>query len=371
MIQELGKDADWAPADAVAALVHAQSALWRWDAGRDRLSLIGAAGGLGLGALLPECSAAAALAMMLPKDHAQMRALFEPQAPGSQVWARLHMRGGEVCIWRGQWLEANVALGMVMPPFETQAPGRDRLTGLLDRQGFIQEMRERLHCPNPYDLVVADLDRLRRLNEALGHERADRVLATLGARLAASFCSQTVLARIGDDEFAALIPASDQEPGLRVRNALEQPLRVAGFDIHPSVSIGVVQLEGGEDALAANELLRRAELAVESVKASGGGAIAVYGRTLESDGLSRLALEADLRAALARQEIVPYFQPIIHLATGKLSGFEALARWQHPRRGLVMPAEFLSVCREMGPVAGQVSKRGQSDLFGKSVHGRD
>jgi c-di-GMP-specific phosphodiesterase len=110
----------------------------------------------------------------------------------------------------------------------------------------------------------------------------------------------------------------------------------------------VVQLEGGEDALAANELLRRAELAVESVKASGGGAIAVYGRTLESDGLSRLALEADLRAALARQEIVPYFQPIIHLATGKLSGFEALARWQHPRRGLVMPAEFLSVCREMG-----------------------
>jgi c-di-GMP-specific phosphodiesterase len=348
MIQELGKDADWAPADAVAALVHAQSALWRWDAGRDRLSLIGAAGGLGLGALLPECSAAAALAMMLPKDHAQMRALFEPQAPGSQVWARLHMRGGEVCIWRGQWLEANVALGMVMPPFETQAPGRDRLTGLLDRQGFIQEMRERLHCPNPYDLVVADLDRLRRLNEALGHERADRVLATLGARLAASFCSQTVLARIGDDEFAALIPASDLEPGLRVRNALEQPLRVAGFDIYPSVSIGVVQLEGGEDALAANELLRRAELAVESVKASGGGAIAVYGRTLESDGLSRLALEADLRAALARQEIVPYFQPIIHLATGKLSGFEALARWQHPRRGLVMPAEFLSVCREMG-----------------------
>jgi c-di-GMP-specific phosphodiesterase len=348
MSQDLAKAADWAPADAGAALAHGQGVLWRWDAARDRLSLTGAAGALGFGALLPECSSAAALAMVLPQDHAQMRALLEPQPPGAQVRARLHMRGGEVCLWRGQWREAGLALGMVTPHFDAQGPSRDSLTGLLDRQGFIREMRERLQSSQAYDLVVADLDRLRRLNEALGHERADRVLATLGSRLAAAFGSQAVLARIGEDEFAVLMPTSEQEASHQVRDAMEPPLRVAGFDIHPSVSIGAVQVQGGEDALEASELLRRAELAVESVKASGGGAIAVYGRGLETDGLTRLALESDLRAAIERGEIVPYFQPIIHLSTGRLSGFEALARWQHPRRGLLMPADFLSLCQDMG-----------------------
>jgi c-di-GMP-specific phosphodiesterase len=168
MTQDLAKAADWAPADAGAALAHGQGVLWRWDAARDRLSLTGAAGALGFGALLPECSSAAALAMVLPQDHAQMRALLEPQPPGAQVRARLHMRGGEVCLWRGQWREAGLALGMVTPHFDAQGPSRDSLTGLLDRQGFIREMRERLQSSQAYDLVVADLDRLRRLNEALG-----------------------------------------------------------------------------------------------------------------------------------------------------------------------------------------------------------
>ncbi len=351
MTQDLAKAADWAPADAGAALAHGQGVLWRWDAARDRLSLTGAAGALGFGVLLPECSSAAALAMVLPQDHAQMRALLAPQPPGAQVWARLHMRGGEVCLWRGQWREAGLALGMITPHLDTPGASRDSLTGLLDRQGFIREMRECLKTFQAYDLVVADLDRLRRLNEALGHERADRVLATLGSRLAAAFGSQAVLARIGEDEFAVLMPTSEQEASHQVRDAMEPPLRVAGFDIHPSVSIGAVQVQGGEDALEASELLRRAELAVESVKANGGGAIAVYGRGLETDGLTRLALESDLRAAIERGEIVPYFQPIIHLSTGRLSGFEALARWQHPRRGLLMPADFLSLCRDMGLLA--------------------
>jgi len=351
MTQDLAKNADWAPADAGAALADGQGVLWRWDAGRDRLSLTGAAGALGFGVLLPECSSAAALAMVLPQDHAQMRAFFEPLPPGSPVRARLHMRGGEVCLWRGQWRAAGLALGMVTLHLDMPGPSRDGLTGLLDRQGFIREMRERLQSSQAYELVVADLDRLRRLNEALGHERADRVLATLGSRLAAAFGPHAVLARIGEDEFAVLMAASDQEVSHQVRDAMEPPLRVAGFDIHPSVSIGAVKVQGGDDALEASELLRRAELAVESVKSNGGGAIAVYGRGLETDGLSRLALESDLRAAIDRGEIVPYFQPIIHLSTGKLSGFEALARWQHPRRGLLLPGDFLNLCRDMGLLA--------------------
>jgi len=138
------------------------------------------------------------------------------------------------------------------------------------------------------------------------------------------------------------------EPAELLRSSLEQPLRVAGFDIHPTLSIGAVAAEGGEDAPEAAELLRRAELAVEAAAAGGRGGAAAYGRSMETDGLSRLALEADLRGAIGRGEITPYFQPVVRLSTGDLSGFEALARWIHPRRGMLPPDEFLPLVEEMG-----------------------
>jgi c-di-GMP-specific phosphodiesterase len=133
-----------------------------------------------------------------------------------------------------------------------------------------------------------------------------------------------------------------------LRNALERPLRVAGFDIHPTLSVGAVRAAGGGEAPEAAELLRRAELAVESAKTGGRGGAAAYGRALESDGLSRLALESDLRGAIGRGELTAYYQPIVRLSTGALSGFEALVRWRHPRRGLLMPDQFLPLCEEMG-----------------------
>jgi c-di-GMP-specific phosphodiesterase len=157
-----------------------------------------------------------------------------------------------------------------------------------------------------------------------------------------------LLARVGEDEFAVLTPLSGVPAAETLRAALEQPLRVAGFDIHPTLSIGAVEAQGGEDAPEAAELLRRAELAVEAAKSGGRGGAAAYGRALETDGLSRLALEADLRGAIGRGELTPFYQPIVRLSTGALSGFEALVRWRHPRRGLLMPDQFLPLCDEMG-----------------------
>jgi c-di-GMP-specific phosphodiesterase len=202
-----------------------------------------------------------------------------------------------------------------------------------------------------HELVVADLDRLARLNEALGHERADLVLAALGSRLAAAFPSDALIGRIGEDEFAVLVQPSGFEPADMLRNAMERPLRIAGFDIHPTMSVGAASADGGDDAPEATELLRRAMLAVEAARAAGPGGAAAYGRSMESDGLSRLALEGDLRGALGRGEIVPYYQPIVRFDTGEVSGFEALARWQHPRRGLLPPDEFLPLVDEMGLMA--------------------
>ena len=339
----------WDATITLEALGAADVALWNWDPEADRLRLTGATRALGLSALSPECSSAAVLALSMPQDRALVEEILKIQPAGGEVSARVRMRGGETCIWRGVWLEDGVrAAGVVVPETKFAASEIDTLTGLLDRRAFVARARERLQTPNDYILVVADLDRLRRLNEALGHERADLVLSALGSRLAAAFPPGALLARIGEDEFAVLALGGNEHPSDIMRQALEQPLRVAGFDIFPTLSMGAVPAEGGPDAPEAAELLRRAELAVESAKAAGRGGAAAYGRALESDGLSRLAMESDLRGAIGRGEIVPYFQPVVRLQTGAIAGFEALARWRHPRRGIIPPDEFLPLCDEMG-----------------------
>lgn len=339
----------WDATSTLEALGAADVALWMWDPEADRLRLTGASRALGLGPLAPECSSAAMRALALPQDRALAEDILRIQEPGSEVAVRLRMRGGGVCIWRGVWLEDGVrAAGVVAPEARFAASDQDPLTGLLDRRSFVARARERLQAPGAHELVVADLDRLRRLNEALGHERADLVLAALGSRLAAAFPPGALMARIGEDEFAVLTPLAHPSAAETLREALEQPLRVAGFDIHPTLSIGAVEAMGGDEAPEAAELLRRAELAVEAAKSGGRGGAAAYGRSLESDGLSRLALESDLRGAMGRGEIVAFYQPIVRLSTGALSGFEALVRWRHPRRGLLTPDQFLPLCEEMG-----------------------
>jgi c-di-GMP-specific phosphodiesterase len=339
----------WDATVTLEALGAADVALWNWDPHADSLRLTGATRMLGLSALAPECSSAAVLALAMPRDRALVEDILKVQAPGGEIAARVRMRGGQTCIWRGVWLEDGVrAAGVVVPESKFAASDLDALTGLPDRRSFILRAREKLQTPASFTLVVADLDRLRRLNEALGHERADLVLAALGSRLAAAFAPGALLARVGEDEFAVLAPSDVENPADVMRQALEQPLRVAGFDIFPTLSMGAVPAQGGMEAPEAAELLRRAELAVESAKAAGRGGAADYGRALESDGLSRLAMESDLRGAIGRGEIVPFFQPVVRLQTGAIAGFEALARWRHPRRGVIPPDEFLPLCDEMG-----------------------
>jgi len=343
----------WDATSTLEALGAADVVLWHWEPEQDRLRLTGASRALGLGPLAPECSSAAIRALALPQDRARAEEVLRVQEPGTEIAVRLRMRGGGVCIWRGVWLEEGVrAAGVVAAETKFAASDLDNLTGLLDRKSFILRAREHLQIAGDYELVVADLDRLRRLNEALGHERADLVLAALGSRLAAAFPPGSLLSRVGEDEFGVLAPVGDVPASEVLRQALERPLRVAGFDIHPTLSVGAVRARGGEEAPEAAELLRRAELAVEAAKTGGRGGAAAYGRALESDGLSRLAMEGDLRGAIGRGELTAFYQPIVRLSTGALSGFEALVRWRHPRRGLLMPDQFLPLCEEMGLMSG-------------------
>jgi c-di-GMP-specific phosphodiesterase len=224
----------------------------------------------------------------------------------------------------------------------------DSLTGLLNRQGFLAAARARLAQAGDYDLVVADLNRFRRLNEALGHERADLMLALLAERLRDAFGETALMARLGEDEFAVLTQRGFPRVSERMRGALERSLSIAGFDIHPTFSMGAVSVDGGEAALDPAELVRRVEMAVEFAQSKGAGGVAAYKRDLESDGLTRLALEAELRKAFVSGEIQPWYQPIVNLDTGVVTGFEALARWIHPKRGMIPPDHFLGAARDLG-----------------------
>jgi c-di-GMP-specific phosphodiesterase len=348
-LNDRSRNLAWDPTTALEALAAADVALWTWTPDEDRMRLTGATRVLGLGPLAPECTSAAFAALALPQDRALAEQLLRTRDEGEEIAVRLRMRNAETVLWRGVWLEDGLrAAGVAALEVKFAGADTDGLTGLLDRKTFLRRAREALTQTGDFELVVADLDRLRRLNEALGHDRADLVLAALGSRLAAAFPRSAIAARVGEDEFAVLAPDGVARPADRVRAALEQPLRVAGFDIYPTLSIGAVRVEGGPDAPEASELLRRAELAVESAKTGGRGGAAAYGRALESDSLSRLALEADLRNAFLRGEIEPFYQPVVSLETGAVAGFEALARWRHPRRGIVMPDEFLTLAMEMG-----------------------
>ncbi len=339
----------WDAGTVLEALGASETALWLWEPDEDRFRLTGAAHALGLASVTPECPSAGLRALVQPADRAALDDILEVREPGSALVACIQVRGAPPQLWRGVWLEeGRRAAGVVVKRDDFVLPSAEPVTGLLDRRDFLSRVTAALAAEGEYELVIADLNRLRRLNEALGHDRADIVLAALAARLAAAFDAGAHLARIGNDEFAVLI-GPDRPPAAEVmRAALEHPMRVAGFDIHPTFSIGAARADGGADAPTALELLRRAELAVEAAKSAGRGGGADYGQSLENHGLSRLAMEADLRGAIGRGEICAYFQPIVRLSTGELSGFEALARWRHPRMGLLAPDDFLPMLGEMG-----------------------
>ncbi len=351
-----GDSRGWTGSTALLeALGGAGAALWRYEADADRLELTGDLRGLGLQPLAPACRRTALLAMTEDADRPYAAKLLSPGEAGL-AQATLRIGGAPASIWRGVWLEGGrCATGLILPA-PARAETYDALTGLLDRPSFLHHLERRLASPGSIRLVVADLARLRRLNEGLGPERADLVLKILGARLSSAIPAGCLPARIGEDEFAFIIEeAAGEDPLAQIRAALEAPLSIRGVDIHPSLWVGSARADGATE-VDAHDLLRRASVVLQTAK-SAGKTLSVA-KPPSGDGLSRLALEADLHGALARGEIAPFFQPIAHLQTGKLAGFEALARWKHPRRGLILPDDFLPLIAD----AGQMGELGRHIL---------
>ena len=229
----------------------------------------------------------------------------------------------------------------------------DPLTGLANRPLFTDRLhRACLRAQGTHEriaLVLADLDRFKSINESLGHAAADTVLSALAQRLRALIAPEDTLARIDGDTFAMLVAGWSDETGPAeiaqlVRETISQPLEVSGREIFPTASVGFTVREPHHDR--GETLLGEADLALRLAKHQGNEVLQYRPDMKPAD--DELATESGLRRALERGEINLVYQPIVELSSGRLAGFEALIRWQHPQRGMISPDEFVPLAERTG-----------------------
>ena len=219
----------------------------------------------------------------------------------------------------------------------------DDLTGMPNRRALGRCLQEAIGAGRPTALLLIDLDGFKELNDTLGHHVGDLLLAQLGARLAHRLRPTDLLARLGGDEFAVVM-ADTADPGAatagaeRLQACLHEPFVLDGIPIQIDASIGIARYPA--DAGTAVDLLKHADVAMYQAKRDGGG-IAAYQPERDDNSRDRLVLLGELRAGIPRGELVLHFQPQVDLVTGRISGLEALVRWQHPDHGLLHPAAFL------------------------------
>jgi diguanylate cyclase (GGDEF)-like protein/PAS domain S-box-containing protein len=231
----------------------------------------------------------------------------------------------------------------------------DALTGLgnlaLLRDRVSHALRRATRRKVPIALLFVDLDNFKTVNDSHGHGAGDATLTTVAARLEECVRGVDTVARLGGDEFAVLFEdlGGEQEAAevaARIVDALAQPICVEGAQVVVGASIGVAMCATA--ATSADELMRNADVAMYAAKRDGKGRFAFFDPSMHGAVLERLELEKDLARALDAGELVMHYQPIINLQTGRVDTVEALVRWQHPTRGLLLPVAFLALAEETG-----------------------
>jgi PAS domain S-box-containing protein len=249
----------------------------------------------------------------------------------------------------------------------------DVLTTLPNRALFLDRLaraivRAERHRDYNFAVLFIDIDRFKIVNDSLGHPAGDDLLIQVSQRILGSLRLEDLvsrsatmpssewkpkddtLARLGGDEFTVLLddirdPSDGVRVAERVQNSFAEPFVICGQDVFITASIGITANSAHDTAV---DVLRDADTAMYRAKLHGGARCEVFDQAMHEHSVNRLNLETDLRRALERNEFRVYYQPIIALRAGNISGFEALLRWQRPEKGLVSPAEFIGVAEEMG-----------------------
>jgi diguanylate cyclase (GGDEF)-like protein/PAS domain S-box-containing protein len=232
----------------------------------------------------------------------------------------------------------------------------DSLTDLPNRTLFMERLARALYYArrkggSTFAVLFLDIDNFKVINDSLGHVSGDRLLVEIARRLESCLRANDTLARLGGDEFTILLEEIESLKeaipiAQRIHDTLKFPFQLGSRDVFTNASIGIAI--GSKEYDTPEELLRDADAAMYQAKGAGKGHYALFDRAMHKTVLARLQLETDLRLALEREEFLVYYQPIINLQSSLPIGFEALVRWQHPRRGLIPPDEFIPIAEETG-----------------------
>ncbi|MFE3322948.1 putative bifunctional diguanylate cyclase/phosphodiesterase [Nocardia sp. NPDC059195] len=236
----------------------------------------------------------------------------------------------------------------------------DDLTGLANRRALLEHMEERLAPGNdgPVATFFLDLDRLKALNDFLGHNAGDNFIRTLAARLRENFGPEDMIARLGGDEFV-IVPAKTMDAvaaeleANRIQELVGRRVSVGQESVSSGVSVGVALGVPGETTVS--DVLRRADHALLSAKSGGGNGIAVFTDAMRVQFELQDDVEVNLRSAVSDGSMVLHYQPEVDLRTGRIVALEALVRWQHPTRGLLPPGAFVAVA-EATNLAGELGR---------------
>lgn len=232
----------------------------------------------------------------------------------------------------------------------------DSLTNLPNRALFMDRLghaveRTKHHHAHLFAVLFIDLDRFKVVNDGLGHTIGDQLLIEIAQRLQTCLYSSDTFARLGGDEFTILLEdIADNSEAIAIANRIQQVLlesfNLSGYEVFTSASIGIVISSSGYEE--AESVLRDADTAMYRAKARGKAQYVVFEPAMYAGAITRLQSENDMRKALERNELKLFYQPIMSLATKKITGFEALIRWHHPERGFIFPIDFIGLAEETG-----------------------
>jgi diguanylate cyclase (GGDEF)-like protein/PAS domain S-box-containing protein len=226
----------------------------------------------------------------------------------------------------------------------------DSLTGLLNRSSFAKAVETLCEEKSSFALVMIDLDNFKSINDTYGHQAGDRLLQGIAGRIHQSIRPQDIGARLGGDEFAVMIAGADGEEGLAVAQRLAvrlgETFEADSITIHPGASIGISACP--RDAHDPQRLMMLADLALYKAKEQGKGKACLFDRWIEEEHRSLISREAELSEAVRKGQISLFYQPIVDLKSHRIIAAEALARWNHPTRGYIPPAEFIGTAERSG-----------------------